>query len=187
MSNPWRELLPLTVEVCGKEYEIRSDYRAVLDILAALSDASLDEQGRGLVVLDIFYPGFEEMPPEHYQEAIERCFWFVNCGEEDPQRKATKLMDWEMDFPRIVSPINRVLGLEVRGAEYLHWYTFMAAYQEIGDCTFAQIVKIRSQLAKGKSLDKSDREWYRQNRHLVDFKTKYTEHEDTVLSAWGVK
>lgn len=179
--------LPKRLEVCGVNYEIRSDYRAVLDICAALSDAELSGEEKAFVALSIMYSDFEEMPPEHYAEAIKRCFWFINCGaEDDPTRKAPKLMDWEQDFQYIVAPVNRVICTEIRAVEYLHWWSFISAYYEIGDCVFAQIVRIREKLAKGKPLDKGDREWYRNNRHMVDFKQIFTESEKEILKAWGV-
>ena len=93
-------------------------------------------------------------------------------------------MDWSQDFRYIAAPINRVLGKEIREMEYLHWWTFISAYYEIGDCLFAQIVRIRSLKAKGKPLDKTDQEWYRDNRELVDLKTSFTEAEDAVVNAW---
>lgn len=179
--------LPKSLTVCGVTYGIRSDFRAVLDICAALSDVDLNEQEKAFVCLDIMYPSFEEMPQEHYQEAIKQCFWFINCGAEDePVHKAPKLVDWEQDFQYIVAPINRVLGTEIRAAEYLHWWSFISAYYEIGDCCFAQIVRIREKKAKGKKLDKQDQEWYKQNRKLVDFKQNYTEYEKAILKEWGV-
>lgn len=179
--------LPKSLEVCGETYEIRSDYRAVLDICAALSDIELSDQEKAFVTLSIFYPDFENMPQEHYQAAIERCFWFIDCGsDEDRTKKAPKLMDWEQDFQYIVAPINRVIGKEIRSAEYLHWWTFVSAYYEIGDCTFAQIVRIRDKKAKGKKLDKAEQEWYKNNRKLVDFKHTYTDGEKEILKQWGV-
>lgn len=66
----------------------------------------------------------------------------------------------------------------------LHWWTFLSAYYEIGDCLFAQIVRIREKKAKGKALDKSDREFYRKNRALIDIKTHYTEAEDDLVKMW---
>lgn len=186
MSNPWRELLPTSLEICGQAYEIRSDYRAVLDICAALSDPELEGQEKTLVALDIFYPGFLEMPQEQYKEAVKQCFWFINCGDGEQSQQAPKLVDWEQDFKLIVAPINRVTGQEVRALEYMHWWTFVAAYYEIGECLFAQVVRVRDRLAKGKALDKQDKEWYRQNRHLVDFKHKYTDTEADILKQWGV-
>lgn len=187
--------LPKSLNVCGVEYEIRSDYRAVLDICTALSDVDLSEQEKAFVCLDILYPGFEEMPPEHYEEAVKQCFWFINCGaENEPTRKAPRLVDWEQDFQYIVAPINRVLGQEIRSIPYnqkentggLHWWTFISAYYEIGDCTFAQIVRIRDKKARGKKLDKADQEWYRANRKLVDLKQTYSESEKAILKEWGI-
>lgn len=180
--------LPTAVEVSGVTYEIRSDYRAILDIMEALSDAELNDQERSFVVLDIFYPAFSEMPQGAYQEAIEKLFWFINGGEDKAQKKkSAKLMDWCQDFPRIVAPINRVIGQDVRSMKYLHWWSFQAAYMEIGDCLFAQIVGIRSKKAKGKKLDKAEQEFYKNNRHLIDLKTTYTEAENEIINQWTAK
>lgn len=186
MGGPWNELLPTSVEVDGAEYEIRSDYRATLDICAALDDPELEQQDKAAVALDIFYPAIEEMPPECYQEALDKCFWFVRGGNDEAARKAPKLMDWKQDFPLIVAPINRVTGREIRSLDYMHWWTFLAAYYEIGDCLFAQVVRIRELKSRGKALDKADREFYNKNRDIIDLKTTYTESEKETLGAWGV-
>ena len=61
----------------------------------------------------------------------------------------------------------------------------MSAYLEItGDCLFAQIVSIREKKARGKPLDKSDRDFYNRNRDIVDIKTRYTDEENEVLRDW---
>nr|DAU55006.1 MAG TPA: hypothetical protein [Caudoviricetes sp.] len=177
--------LPTSVEINGQEYEVRSDFRVILDILEAIGDVELDDQQRAAVVLDIFYPGFEDMPADDYEEAIAKCMWFINCGQiEETSKKPKKLVDWQQDFPVVVAPVNRVMGTEVRLMEYLHWWTFIGAYQEIGDCLFAQIVGIRQKLANGKSLDKSEREFYRNNRNLVDLKHRYTDWENDKIREW---
>lgn len=179
--------LPLSVCVCNTEYEVRTDYRAILDICSALSDPSLDNEEKAVVVLDVFYPEFNNMPPDVWQEAVEKCMWFINCGEEESEKKPLRLMDWEQDFPRIIAPINRVLGKEVRSVEYMHWWTFISLFNEIGDCLFAQIVRIRDMKAKGKRLDKFDREFYNKNRAIIDLKTKYSDAEESLLSMWTGK
>ena len=177
--------LPKTVIVGGREYSIRSDYRAILDICEALTDPELSSEEKSAVVLYIFYPELEDMPVEDWQEAAKQCVWFINCGEDRRgQRPTPKLMDWGQDFRYIVAPINRVLGKEVRELESLHWWTFISAYYEIGDCFFAQIVRIRNLKAKGKPLDKTDQQLYRENRELVDLKTNFTAAEDAVINAW---
>lgn len=187
--------LPKSLDICGTEYAIRYDFRVILEICAAMEDPELDKQDKAIVAMVIFYPDFEDMPPEHYQEAIKQCFWFINGGGDDQGQKGPKLVSWEQDIKYIVAPVNRVLGQEIRAIQYdaekntggLHWWTFLSAYMEIGDCTFAQIVRIRNLRAKGKKLDKADQEWYKQNRHLVDIKQTYTEAENEVLKEWGMK
>lgn len=176
--------LPTSAEVQGKEYKIRSDYRAILDIIEALNDAGLTDKEKAFVILAIFYED-ENVPM--CEEAIKECFKFINCGTEDNGKKAPKLMDWSKDFQYIVAPVNRVIGQEIRSMEYLHWWTFISAYYEIGDCVFAQIVNIRNKKAKGKQLDKAEKEWYSQNKELVDIKVKLTEAEENLLSKWGGK
>lgn len=183
MTAPWR-MLPTSLEIGGEEHEIRSDYRAALDICAALSDPELGGEDRAEALLVILYPELERIPPEYYEQAIQKGLWFIGGGTEGSCKKGPRLVDWEQDFPYIAAPINRVTGQEIRAVEYMHWWTFLAAYYEIGDCTFAQIIRIRDQLARGKPLDKSDQAWYRQNHHLVDLKQSYTERETAVLSQW---
>lgn len=176
--------LPTTVEVNGTEYEIRSDYRDILTILEAMSDDELTDQDKAEVLLVIFYPDFNNMLSSNYEEAVRQCISFINGGVEEDRKKLPKLMDWQQDFSLIIAPVNRVLGKEARAEKYMHWYTWLAAYQEIGDCTFAQVVAIRNKKLKGKKLDKSEQEFYKRNRSLVDFKKTYTEQDDEVISQW---
>lgn len=178
--------LPTTVTVNGKEWAVRSDFRAILDIISALNDANLREEEKVYVTLKIFYPQFDEMKTEDLQEALEQCFRFIDCGNEEDEKKQPKLVDWEQDFQYIITPINAVAGKEVRALDYLHWWTFISYYCEIGgECLFAQIVNIRDKQARGKSLDKQEREWYRRNKSKVDIKNRYTDAEEELLKIWG--
>lgn len=97
------------------------------------------------------------------------------------------LVDWAQDFQLIIAPINRIAGQEVRALDHVHWWTFLAWYMEIGDCLFAQVVRIRDKRARNRPLDKQDREFYRKNRDLIDLKANYTDAEKNLLAAWGVK
>lgn len=183
--------LPKSVVIGGRDFPIRYDYRVILDIFEAMNDPELTDQERALAVLQMFYVDFDAV--EDYEAAIRECFWFINGGKyEDSSKKKPRLVAWEQDFPYIAAPINRVLGYEIRAVEYdpetntggLHWWTFLSAYMEIGDCLFAQVVGIRSKKARGKKLDASDQEFYRRNRDLVDIKARYTEAEEELLKQW---
>lgn len=177
--------LPKAFAIGGVEYAIRYDFRPILDICAALEDPDLSNQEKAFVACAIFYPDFEKIPPEHLREAVEKCYWFINGGAENPGAKGPRLVSWEKDVRHIIAPINRVVGTEIRDLPEngLHWWTFLAAYMEIGDCLFAQIVRIRNLIAKGKKLDKQDREWYRQNAHLVNIPVRLSQEEKDFLAA----
>ena len=177
--------LPKSLEINGVEYAIESDFRAILDICIALNDMELTNEERIYTALAIFYPELDNIPLEDYEEALKKCFWFIDWGEDFDNKPATKLVDWEQDFKYIVAPINRVVGREIRALDYLHWWSFLSAYMEIGDCTFQQIVAIRDKLKRHKPLEKHEKEWYKRNKDLVDFKAVYTDEETDILKQWG--
>lgn len=184
--------LPKSVEINGKEFGIRYDYRTILEIFEVLNDPEITDQERGYAVLLMFYVDYDQLTD--YDEAVKKCMEFINCGKSDggAQKKAPSLIDWEQDFQYIVGPVNRVLGYEVRNVAYnketneggVHWWTFCGAYGEIGDCFFAQVVRIRDLKAKGKQLDKQDRDFYRRNREIIDLKVKLTDAESDLVNAW---
>lgn len=178
--------LPEALSVCGTDHAIRSDFRVALDTFAALNDPDLFSLEKGLVMLRILYRDFDQISPEHYAEAIRQAKTYLNGGEENEEiQRGPQLVDWEKDFPYIAAPVSRIIGQDVRGMEYLHWWSFLSAFYEIGDCTFAQIVRIRKLKAAGKALNKSDAEWYREHRDMVDIKTRYTEEEAQLLQEWN--
>ena len=128
--------LPKSVDIDGQEFAIRYDYRVILDIFEAMNDPDSSEEDRALDVLQIFYVDFDELTD--YDAAIKEVFRFINGGEEPRKQKGPHLVDWPMDFPRIIGPINRVLGYEARAVDYdietntggIHWWTILAAYAE---------------------------------------------------------
>lgn len=184
--------LPTSVTVGGTEYAIRSDYRAALDIFAVLSDPELDDADKTEAIINIFYLSPEDMPEADYQEAVDQCMKFLSDDTDSMGKNNPVLVDWEKDFKYIAAPVNRVLGYECRAVPWdsgtntggVHWHTFLAAYLEIGECFFSQVVGIRAKKARGKTLDKSEREFYKHNQDIVDIKVNYTEAENTLIDQW---
>lgn len=182
--------LPKTVEIDGEDHAIRYDYRVILEILEMLNDRDLAPEDKAEALLQMFYVNPEKI--RNPQEAVTACYRFIDQGNET-KKKSPHLVDWEQDFQYIIAPINRVIGRDVREIEYdtenntggLHWWSFLSAYMEIGsDCLFSQIVTIRDKQARGKQLEKHEREWLRRNQELVLLKTKYSESEDDLIKQW---
>ena len=185
--------LPTSVEIGGESYEIRTDFRVILDIFVMLSDPDLSGTDRAEGILAMFYVAPESIPPQHLQQAVDRFTWFQNGGQEQQNgKKQPRLVDWERDYPLIVPPINRIFGRDIREVPYdietntggVHWWTFLGAYNDLGDCTFAQVVRIRDKKARGKTLDKDEREWSRRNADIVMLKEKLSKTDDETIRAW---
>ena len=106
--------LPVTVDVNGQPFVVRSDFRAVLDALAALSDQELTQAEQLSVCLQILYPDWEQLPDA--QAAFTAAMVFVNCGEPLPEHQLPKprLVDWEKDAGLIAPAIDKILGYSCR-------------------------------------------------------------------------
>nr|DAQ06922.1 MAG TPA: hypothetical protein [Caudoviricetes sp.] len=173
--TPWE--LPQSLSVGGKEWNIRTDFRAVLDALRFFNDPEYEMDEKFLICLTIIYIDFDDMPPELYEEAAEKATEFIDMGIQEDKAKKPHMMDWEQDGQIIIPAVNRVLGREVRADKYLHWWTFLGAYLEIGESLFQQVLAIRQKKMKGKKLEKWEKEFYSQNKSLVDLKARYTAEE----------
>lgn len=171
--------MPTTLTVGGKELQIRTDFRAILDILKYFNDPEFEPDERWEVCLRILYTDeiFENFSSEEIEEAMQQASWFIDMGLKDDGKVKPRTMDWEQDAPIIIPSVNRVIGREVRAMEYLHWWTFLGAYMEIGESLFSQILSIRVKKSKNKKLEKWEKEFYKENKNLIDMQTKYTEEE----------
>lgn len=183
--------LPKTVEIDGELFDIRYDFRVVLEILVMLCDPELSNDDKAEALINMFYCDPETV--SDVKKAVDACYKFIDMGSQRPNKKSPRLTDWKQDYEYIIAPVNRVLGYEARAVAYdiasntggVHWWTFMSAYMEIGsDCLFSQIVSIRDKQARGKKLEKNEREWLRRNGDLVKIKTEYTSAENSLIGSW---
>ena len=176
--------LPSSAVFGAREYAVNADFRDVLEVIEILKDRDKHEHVRLLIALSLFYDDFEEMPPEGYQAAVDWMMDFIACGEVDDGRPQPKTIDWEQDRMIIAAEVNKVAGMEIRALDFLHWWTFIAYFNGIGEGQLSLIVSIREKLRKGKALERHEREFYNKNRSRVDFKQHYTKAEEELLRKW---
>lgn len=178
--------LPTSLEVDGREYEIRTDYRVILDILAAMNDPEIFEPGmtedekkaeQVMTMLQILYIDFDIIPPENWQEAAKKACDFIDCGIKGDDKPKPRTMDWEQDAPIIAPEVSKVAGRDIRIGE-THWWEFFGYYMGIGEGVFNTIVSIREKRRKGKKLEKWEQEFYRNNKALVNLKIKKEERSE---------
>ena len=160
--------LPVTLDVAGKRYKIRSDYRVVLRIMEAMSDPELTDKEKLLVCLVNIYPDFDSIPQNAIAEAYKQAVAFIENGSSESQQKG-KVLDWTKDERLIFPAVNAAAGFEVRGVEYLHWWTFLGYFQSIDrDSLLGTVLTIRQKRRKRKKLEEWEQEFYTANKEMCD-------------------
>lgn len=183
--------LPVDVNFDDVTLNIRNkgDFRVALDVIVALNDPNLSDVERAIASLFIFYDNIASSPEEidlrapYIQDALNFMCLFIAGGKEDNKKTSPKLMDWEQDFDLIVPPINTILGRDVRGMDYLHWWTFLSAFMSIRESTFAEVIAIRRKKIKGAKLTTEERAFARENAELIQLETKATAEEEEEIRA----
>ena len=166
--------LPSSLEIGGRAYAIRSGWRSVMDIFAALNDPELDTDGKVIAMLTILFPEHDQIPPKDIPAAIASACEFLDCGQQEKEGNHPRLMDWEQDAPLIVPAVNAVTGRDIRLDPNLHWWTFFGMFMSVEGGLFGSVLRVRQKKAKGKKLDKWEEEFYRENKNLVDLKARET-------------
>lgn len=165
--------LPNSLNVGGIDYEINSDYRICLLIFEAFEDPDLNDFEKSMVALECLFK--EHIQPEHFSEAIKQAYWFLDGGDMPKSKpQARKTLDWKQDESIIFPALNKVAGYEIRTIDYLHWWSFLGLFNEVGEGLFTTVMQIRNKKAKGKKLEKYEQEFYRNNKELIDLKHKYS-------------
>lgn len=190
--------LPITIEINGHHLNIRNrgDFRMVLDCFEALNDTDISQDERIFSSLIIFYEDLSEIEDiyevigeENIEEAIKKMFDFFNCNQEQVGYKSNRvLVNWDKDEQLIIAGVNKVAGKEVRAEEYLHWFTFIGYYISIGEGVLSAVVGIRDKIARGKKLDKYEKQFRSENPAYFNWKSKSVEDieaENEIRKMWN--
>ena len=188
--------IPTTIEIDDKVFPIRckGDYRMVLDCFSCLNDFELTEQERTLGALIIFYEDFNDVSDfqgidkDLYEGLIKEMYKFMECNENPMHSMPFKTIDWEKDGQLICSAVNKVANTEVRSVEYLHWWTFIGYFSEVGESVLSMVVTIRTKIKQNKKLEKYEKEFKARNPHYFIWDSKTLEDkqdEEDILSLWN--
>lgn len=185
--------LPETLMVGEREYPIRSDYRNVLQMFEAFQDPELYPEEKHIVSIFLLFEDFtcaddvEEAIEDGFDvnEAIRQISWFISAGKPEREKDDLPNYSWKQDEQMIFAAVNKVAGTETRELPYLHWWTFLGYFNEVGEGTFSFIVGIRNKLNNGKKLEKHEEEFYSKNRKLVKIQPVLTEEQQEQEDAYS--
>lgn len=180
-------MLPQTLNINGRAYKIRSDYRDILQIIAAFGDKELSDEEKAYVCLKRLFIAMESIPKSDYQDAYEAAITFIECHISD-RKPSPKVVNWEKDEQLIFPAINKVAGIEVRAVPYMHWWTFLGYFQSIDrEDIWGFILTIRQKRAKGKKLEKHEKDFLNANRDIceVEFREEKATTEDSLAKMFN--
>lgn len=169
-------LLPKFLDINGTSYEIYSDYRVALLIFEVFEDERLSNQSKWEIAVDLLFK--EKITDSDFPQACEISKWYLdggNCPKSEEQSRP--ILNWEQDESIIFPALNKVAGKEIREVEYMHWWTFLGLFNEIDEGLYSTVIGLRVKLAKGKKLEKWEKEFYREHRSLIEIKRKLTAAE----------
>lgn len=184
--------LPEVLTVGGEDYPIRTDYRNILQVFEAFQDPDLQPEEKWIVAIYLLFEDFScdddvlqaAQNGFDLEEAMKQISWFISAGQPEKQVLEQPTYNWTQDEQMIFSAVNKVAGREIRELEYLHWWTFLGYFNEVGECTFSFIVGIRNKLNKGKKLEKHEKEFLSHNKELVLMKKPLTKEEQEQEDAY---
>lgn len=186
--NKWT--LPAALHIGAADFAIRADFRVILGIFRVLNSEDYTEAEKWEIALRSFYVDAETLPD--VEQAIQQMQIFFSGGMDSTEddKKRPQLMDWEQDTDMLIPAVNKSAGYDVRGVPFLHWWTFLSYYMEIGESTFSTVVSIRRKMAYGEKLEQYEKDFVRDQPNTVilrDAKRRAEDAEDrAALAALGL-
>ena len=165
------DLVPTTVNIDNKEYEINSDFRTSILFELLMQDGTIEEDDKILMALQLYYPDI----PENIKKAIEQMLWFYRCGKDVSSSKGngkskgvTQIYSFEYDDDYIYSAFLDQYNVDLQDIEYLHWWKFKAMFKALKDDNM--IVKIMGyrSMDLSKVKDKEQKAYYRRMQKLYE-------------------
>lgn len=180
--------LPVSLNVQGQELAINADWRPCVNVMRMFERTDLTDTEKILCMVEILY--VDEVPDSLVSDAAEQAIWFLNLGE-DPREKETtrahstgRLFSWEQDLKYIISAVEHSAGIPIRSKDFYHFWEFMSAFFESGDCILNTLIHQRKQKKLGKQT-KAEREWWAENKDIAELKVELTKDEQEVLDAFN--
>lgn len=130
-----------------KGYQLNTDFRVGILLTLLMEDESVDEDIKLLVALNNLY---KNKVPDDINIAVDGLTWFLSCGRSEVyylnKPKDTGTTDKCLDFNEDALDIWGAFwmhGVDLDEIEYMHWFKFMTAISNVGDCPLSNKISYR--------------------------------------------
>lgn len=151
--NPLYAELPDSVEVNGKKYKVKTDFRDWIRFADVCADYELRPEEK----LVLLYEVFEDGGPRDFLKGLEALFGFFTASElprtgrnrSGGGTKAKKgerpVFSYYYDSAYILGSFLQAYGIDLRESEYMHWYKFRCLMDALpGKSTLKERVAYRA-------------------------------------------
>ena len=174
------DLVPKTITIDNKEYEINSDFRTSILFELLMQDKSIKNNDKIYLALELYYPNI----PDDINSAIEKMLWFYICGKDliTSKRKGKgksdiKIYSFEYDDDYIYAAFMDQYGIDLQDIKYLHWWKFKAMFKSLKEDTeIVKIMRYRS-MDLSKIKDKNEKAYYKKMQELYKIPISKDEQE----------
>lgn len=158
---------PTSLEIDGYEYELNTSWIVGYKSMCALEDNELTEEEKFFVIYELLFnndkPPLTENTASLIMEYLGGGGFNYNSNSNVKQKNYFK---WSVDYSLIFQGIAKVLGYSPRANEELHWWDFLLAFGEVGECMFSNIVRLREGSEKN-TLSKEEKKWIQLNSGYI--------------------
>lgn len=174
------DLVPTSVNIDNKEYEVNSDFRTSILFELLMQDNSIEEKEKFILALQLYYP----VIPENINAAIEQMLWFYKCGKDIKKSKgnskgksATQIYSFEHDDDYIYAAFMDQYNIDLQDIKYLHWWKFKAMFNSLKeDIKIVKIMEYRS-MDLSKIKDKEEKAYYKKMQEFYKLPMSKDERE----------
>lgn len=176
------DLVPKTITIDNKEYEINSDFRTSILFELLMQDSSIENGDKLIMSLNLYY---NELPPEKcWREAIDKILWFYRCGKDVGLSKGkgngksdVQIYNFEYDDDYIYAAFMDQYGIDLQDIENLHWWKFKAMFKSLKeDNEIVKIMGYRS-MDLSKIKDKEQKAYYKRMKDIYKIPISKNEQE----------
>lgn len=159
--------LSTSFQISGREYEIASDFRDIVELEGILSAEELTDAEKGEQALRLFYGCI----PEDVETAVEKLCWFMQCGETNrPKRKRRRSAEgmaqqkacysFIHDAGLIYAAFMQQYGIDLADIDYLHWWKFKALFESLSKDTLLKEVMHCRVVEPNSNMSQSQKDYY---------------------------
>ena len=151
--------VPQSVVSGGHSYEFDADFRNCIKFENLMFDPEIDDDSRGALALNLFYP----VIPGDISAAFQEIIWFYAAEQKEASHSGSgsqkRIYSFEHDADYIFAAFMADYRIDLNEIGFLHWWKFRALFAGLKpDNLICKIMEYRS--ADTKSMKGEQKKFY---------------------------